>query len=224
MTDLEVNEFDSAVRMTGFAAANNDILRNNTKVISTFVLLDADIATLESAGAVRVSAKGLRTDGTTDRRAAKAALYALVRKIANTATTIKKEEPDFANQFKLGRATLSYQELLDAARAFKNDFAAATDKFAEFGLSNTMSDNLEAKINSLEAAGTQQNTGKGNSVAATAQTKASIARLKKNRRTLTTIVRNILEELGDEAKLAEWKSACRVERAAQKKKDSSPIT
>ncbi|CAN5442509.1 hypothetical protein BH10ACI1_BH10ACI1_31740 [soil metagenome] len=217
MNDRDITEFDSAVRMTEFFATNNNLLKDNAKAVSTNAALLTDIVVLETAGASRISASGLRTDGTADKRAAKSDLNKYVRKIAATAKTIKKEEPDFDNQFKIPRGTPSGQQLLDIAGAFANDLTpAATAKFNEFGLSGAISTNLTNKINTFEAARTQQNTGKGSGVAATAQTRAAIAGLKKNRRTQKVVVENMLEENGDAGLIAEWQSACHIEKAAKK--------
>ena len=48
MTDEDLYEFDSAVRMSDFAAANNGIIKNNAKALSGFASLDASIAALET--------------------------------------------------------------------------------------------------------------------------------------------------------------------------------
>lgn len=222
MTDEDLYEFDSAVRMSDFAAANNGIIKNNAKALSGFASLDASIAALETSGAARVSSSGLRTDGTADKAAAKSALLAYVRKIAKTAKTIKTEEPDFDNKFKLPRGGLSGEALLETAQAFATDLPPVADKFAEYAVTGTPVDKLNDFITAFEAARTQQNTGKGGGVAATAQTRATMKNLKKTRRTLKMVVTNILEDLGDAGLLAEWKSASRVERAAKKKTDEPP--
>lgn len=213
MTDEEFNEFDSAIRMTGFFATNNDLLKTNAKALSTNAALIANISVLETTGAKRISAAGLRKDGTLDKLVTKDSLNILVRKIAETGKTIKKEEPDFDNKFKVPGGNLSGQQLLDIGNAFISDLTPVTaTKFSNYGMSQTLSADLTAEINNFEAARAQQNTGKGSGIAATAQTKAAIADLKKNRRPLKTIVKNLLETNGDAGLIAEWKSACKVEK------------
>lgn len=223
MTDQEINEFNSAVRMIDFKTVNTNVFNNNLKMTSGFTALEADVAILETAGANRLSASGLRSDGTADKRAAKSDLYALVRKTVETGKMIKNEEPDFDNKFKIKRGTLSGQELLDAARAFVTDLTAPIlDKFEEYGAASVKADNFNDKITAFEAARTQQNAGKSSGVAATAQVKAAIKRLKKSRRTIAQIGENILEESGNEALLAAWRSACRVERQNPAPKTALP--
>ena len=212
MNDRDLAEFDSAIRMTEFFATNNDLLKDNAKAVSTKNALLANIDVLETAGADRISATGLQKDGTLDKRAAKSSLNVFVRKIASTAKIIKKEEPDFDNLFKIPRGSLSGQQLLDTANAFIGDLTpAVVTKFNDYGIAGDIPTNLTNKVNAFEAARTQQNAGRGSGVAATAQTRAAITSLKKNRRTLKTIVENMLEENGDAGLIAEWKSACKVE-------------
>lgn len=224
MTDLEIQEFDSGIRMSEFFGTNNSLLKGNAKAVSVRAALDANIAVLEAAGANRVSATGQRKDGTIDKTVSKAALNALVRNIAETTKTIKKEEPDFNNTFKIPRGKLSGAQLLDVARGFFNDLTQPTAaKFAEYGRTN-LPTKLTDGINAFETARAEQNTGRGSGVAATAQIKATIKSLKQNRRTLAKIVENILEEAGDFALLAEWQSACRIEKPAKKKSGAPPPT
>jgi len=225
MTDVEVIELNSATWMTEIVAANNDVFSTNAKAVELTAALNADIDILEAAGAARVSSSGLRTDGTMDRRAAKTALDDFVRKIAANGKTIKKAEPDFDNKFTLRRGRFNSQELLDTARAFQTDLTTANvAKFREYGFTAATPANVESKINDFEAGRAQQNTGKGGGVAATAETRAAIKRLKANRRTLKTIGENILEENGDAGLIAEWKSACKIEHPAPKKAVTSPPT
>jgi hypothetical protein len=219
MTDEDVKEFNSATRMTEIVAANSTIFSVNAKAVSLTAELNADIDILEVSGAARVSASGMRSDGTMDKRAARTALDKFVRKIAADAKTIKRSEADFDNKFKVARGKMSSQELLDTALAFKNDLTpAAVAKFGEFGLLSATPTNLQNKIDAYEGARAQQNAGKGSGVAATAETRAAVKRLKANRRTLKTIGENILEENGDAGLIAEWKSACRIEKSAPKPK------
>lgn len=223
MTDGDVKEFNSATWMTEIVAANNAVFSGNAKAIELTAALNADIDVLEAAGAARVSASGLRTDGTMDRRAAKTSLERLLRKIAANGKTIKKAEPDFDNSFILRSGKFNSQELLDTAHGFKNDLTpAAVAKFDEYAFAAATPVNVQTKIDSFEVARARQNTGKGGGVAATAETRAAMKRLKANRRTLKTIGENILEDAGDAGLIAEWKSACKIERNAPKPKITSP--
>jgi hypothetical protein len=223
MTDVDFIEFDSTGRMIDFNEAHSDLFKNNTLLVSLFVLLNADVAILETAGASRVSSKGLRSDGTTDKEAARIDLYALVRKIIENAKLIKKNDPDFDNVFKIRRGTLSTQELLDAARAFAENLTApVAQKFADLSLLTATAANVNTKIDVLEAAGTHQNQGRASGVAATATTRAAIKRLKKNRRTAAQIGENIIEADDDAGLLAEWESACRIARREKKNTPPKP--
>jgi hypothetical protein len=223
MTDRELQEFISAGRMTDLMTANDNVFKDTAKAIELKEALLTDIAVLEAAGAARVSASGLRTDGTMDSRAGKSALEKFVRKLASNGKTIKNAEPDFENIFKIPKGSLSNQELLDVALSFRNDLTpAAVGKFSQYGFTAATPANLDAKISAFQTGRAQQNTGKGSGVAATAATRAASKRLKANRRTLRDIGANILEEHGDAGLIAEWKSACRIERPKPAPKPETP--
>ncbi len=224
MNDKDMSEFDSSVRMSDFAAANSVLFKNTPKIVNGFVSLNADIAELETTGAARVSTTGLRTDGTADKAATKSALTAYLRKIVKTAKLIKAEEPEFDNKFKFSRGNVGGEELLTVARAFANDLPPVAAKFEEYVIKGDPVVKLNALVADFEAARTQQNTGKGGGIAATAQTKTTVKRLSKTRAMLKIVVTNLLEDLDDAGKLAEWKAACRVEKAAKKTKTDPPTT
>lgn len=216
MTDEELKEFNSAGRMTDLMTANDSVFKTNAKAMQLKTAVLDDILILQTAGANRVSAAGKRSDGTTDSRAARQALDKFLRKFAANAKVIKKAEPDFDNRFVLPEGSLSSQQLLDTAGGFKNDLtAAAAAKFAEFGFTAATAVNIDAKVNAFQAGRGEQTSGKSDGVAATAETKAAIKRLKANRRTLKEVGENILEEHGDAGLIAEWNSACKI---AKKKK------
>ncbi|HQU81930.1 MAG TPA: hypothetical protein PKY59_02325 [Pyrinomonadaceae bacterium] len=213
MTDVEFDEFDSAQKMTEFFTRNNELLKTNTKAVSLNTALLADIAVLETSAANRISASGLRTDATADKLNAREDLYKYLRKLADTAKTIKKEDPAFDNKFKIPKGTLSNQEVLDTALAFQNDMDTANSaKFNDFGINGAIATILQTKITAFESARTQQNSGKGSGIAATAAEKAAIKNLKKNRRAQKTVVLNMLEDNGDAGLIAEWKSATKIEK------------
>lgn len=215
MTDEEIKEFNSAVKMTGVMTANDPVFSRNANAMNLKTALETDIGVLETEGAARVSASGLRTDATADRRVTREALEDYLRKVAENGRTIKKAEPDFDNVFKLPSGSLSSQELIDAANAFKKDMdAAAEAKFAGYGFSVT-DIKFQQKIDAFEAARAQQSAGKSGGVAATAETKAAITRLKANRRTLKQVGENITEENGDAGLIAEWQSACKLPKSGE---------
>ena len=224
MNDLEFQEFQSAGRMVDVMATNDNIFKDYVKAMELKTALIADIDILEAAGARRVSASGMRSDGTMDKRAARTTLEEFVRKIAANGKIIKKAEPDFDNKFTLRRGKFNSQELLDTARAFKFDLTAAAAKFADYGFVAATPLNMQNKIDAFEAGSAQQNAGKGGTIAATAETRAAIKRLKVNRRTLKTIGENILDDHGDAGLKAEWKSACKIDKHRSTPTPTPPTT
>lgn len=217
MTDLEIAEFDSAVEMRDFTAANNDDFKDNPIAVGLIAQINIDIDILTDSGAARVTARGERRDGTLDKKAAKAALFALVKYIADNGRTLKNMNPDFDNTFILPKGSnMSYQQLIEVAESFKDKLDRATLAiFTEIAVDENIVMHLQNRINDYNFARTQQNTGKNKSVQATGQTRETIKRLKSNRRTLQQIGENLY--FSSPAKLDAWKSACRV-----KKQDAPP--
>lgn len=215
MTDEEVRVMNSVRRMTGVMAAHDGVFKNNAKAVSLKDALLADIGVLEAAGAAGISARGLQRNATADKNAGEEALDDFLRKMASTARTIKKSEPDFNNTFIVRHGNYGIQELLDVARSFLNDLTpAVASKFTEYGFPSATTANLQARIDVIEAARVQQNTGKGSGIASTAETKAAVRRLRANRAMLKEVGENIVEETGDAGLVAEWRAACKIEKRA----------
>lgn len=222
MTDDEVKVMDAVRRMTDMMTVKNDVFKNNVKAMEFKNAILADLAILTTAGADKISARGFRLNATADKTDADDVLEKLLRKMASTAKIIKKSDPAFNNTFIIRRGFYGSQELLDTARAFKDDLTtAAIAKFNEFALAAATPANLQAKIDASEAARTEQNEGKGGTVASTAEVKAAIKRIRANRLGLKEIGENIVEETGDAGLIAEWQSACKIEKRS---KNESPPT
>ena len=223
MTDDEVKVMDAVRRMTDMMTVKNDVFKDNVKAIEFKNAILADLAILTTAGADKISARGFRLNATADKTDADDVLEKLLRKMASTAKIIKKSDPAFNNTFIMRRGFYGSQELLDTARAFKEDLTTAViAKFDDFALPSATPVNIQAKIDASEAARTQQNEGKGDTVASTAEVKAAIKRLRANRMSLKEIGENILDELGDEGLIGEWKAACKIEKRAKNEPPPTP--
>lgn len=223
MTDDELKVTRSARRTTDMMTVNNDVFKDTVKAMEFKNAILADLAITESAGATKISARGQPTNATADKNSADDALEKLLRNIASTAKIIKKSDPAFDNTFKMRSNTYGNQELLDTARAFKDDLTAENAaKFTEFGRPSATPANVQTKIDAFEASRTQQNEGKGGTVASTAEVKAAIKRIRANRLSLKEIGENILDEIGDAGLIAEWKSACKIEKRAKNEPPTTP--
>lgn len=219
MTDGDIREIISAERMVAVMTANNNVFKDNVRAMSLKTALIDDVALMNASGASAISAMGLQKDGTQDKNAALTTLEKFIRKIAANGKVIKKDDPTFDNTFKIPRGSFNNQALLETAQAFIDNLTpAAVAKFSEYGYNSVTPTNLQAKIDAVFAGGTQQNEGRTGGVAATANEKATIKRLRANRRLLKAIGENITEEKGDAGLIAEWKSACKIE----KNKPSTP--
>lgn len=223
MTDEDLQEFNSTERMLLIVGANNAVFSPNAKAAALADSLEADVAALEASGAAGVSGRGKRRSGTIDKNSAEDELEVYLRKVSADARTIKKAEPSFDNTFLLPAGGFSSQTLLDTARSYKENLTPAViAKFGEYGSATVTQAAIQTRIDAVTAAGDEQNTGYGESIGATADTKAIIKRLKENRRTLKGIGENLIEAIGDAGLLAEWISACKLEK--NKPKDDPPPT
>lgn len=222
MTDDDVLEMTSANRMIAVMTANNDVFKDTDRAMSLKTALTDDLALMNASGASGASARSLQKDGTRDKNAAEETLEVFIRRIAANGKIIKKDDPAFDNTFLLPKGAFSNQTLLDTARGYIEDLTPATiAKFAEYGYTTVTPANIQAKIDAILAGGTQQNEGRSESIAATANEKAVMTRLKANRRTLKTIGENLTEATGNAGLVAEWKSACKIEKA--KKPPTPPV-
>lgn len=213
MTDENLKEVKSAGKMTAVMTANNEVFKDNAKAMSLKAALIDDVAILQAEGASAISAMGIQKDGTQDKNAGEVALEKLLRKIAANGKVIKKDDPTFDNTFKLPSSSLSNQDLLDTGNAFKNDLTpAAVTKFSEYGCIEATPANIQAKIDAVLAGSAQQNTGRSSGIAATAEERAAVTRLKANRRLMKTVGENLVQAHGDAGLIAEWKAACKLEK------------
>ena len=222
MLDRDLAEFNSAVEMRDYAAANNDDFKDNPTAVALIASINQDIAELTASGAARITAVGERSDGTLDKRTAKAALYALVKHIAANGRTIKKMDPTFDNTFILPKGSnIGYQQLIEVSESFKNNLVGATlAKFTNISVDENIPVLLQNRMDDYNAARNQQNTGKSESVEATAETNTTITRLKSNRRILEQLGKNLY--FSSPAKLAAWKSVCRLRKTGSSNTPPTP--
>ncbi len=213
MTDEDLKEVKSAGKMTAVMTAHHNVFKDVLRAMSLKTELIDDMAILQAEGASAISAMGMQKDGTQDKNAGETALEKLLRKIAANGKTIKTDDPTFDNTFKLPSGSLSNQDLLDTGYAFKNDLTpAAVAKFGAYGYFDATPENIQTEIDAILAGSAQQNAGRSSGIAATAEERAAVTRLKKNRRLMKTVGENIVEAHGDPGLIAEWKAACKLEK------------
>ncbi|CAN5437935.1 hypothetical protein BH10ACI3_BH10ACI3_15470 [soil metagenome] len=147
------------------------------------------------------------------------------RGVASTANEIADLEPDFDNRFDFPRRSVSFTDLLTLADAFLANLPAVEARFLAYGKSaNFIADIAAAKADCETFLGVQDSGHRG-SVEANADEAAILAAALDIKRPLKRIVLNIFED--NPGKLANWRSACHVERAPKKKDgngDGNPPT
>lgn len=143
-------------------------------------------------------------------------IVATIRNMNRAANAFEDEVPGSNLLFRMPR-NQSQQNLLATARAFHQDSVAPLEaKFIAYGLAPTFRADLQAEIDSFDAAGTAADTSEAQKAAATQGLIDAARRGMKNSAKLNAIVRIKYEN--DSKKLAAWTVASHLEKAPATKK------
>lgn len=219
MNDRENRTYQKLLRVRAFVTARTADFTNNAFATQTFTSLGSVIEEIESQFADEASARGDARQGTETRAHARAALRDDLEAINRTAKAVAIEVPGVGDKFRVPRNN-NDAELLNAARAFLADAAPFSDEFTQHELPATFLQDLQADINALEAAISNQSGGVENSVAAGAALDDAFDRGIDLTRRLDAIVRN--KYANNPGVLAEWTSANHTERSPRRARPEPP--
>jgi hypothetical protein len=166
------------------------------------------------------STQAMRAHGarekTAQKRAADGAMRALVEVISRAARSMSSEMPGMAEKFRLPSSKKT-RAWLATARAIVTDAEPLAEEFVRRGMAPDFVDDLKARILAVQQAvdgRAQQTEGRVSATTAVAEAaRQGLAAV----RELDAIVRNVFA--GNEAQMAAWESASRVERAPQRAQD-----
>ena len=219
MSDATRRELESLERIVAFKAENNAVIKDFAIAVGMFTNLIELIAQLEAKSATKASSGSSRTGATLNKTSAESRLERHLRGVATTADVIAEREPDFDNRFDFPQGSVSFSGLLALADSYLANLPPVEAKFISYGKSaNFIADIAEAKAD-CETFLTVQDTGQRGSVEANADEAAILKAALAIKKPLKTIVNNLFET--DAGKLANWRSACHVERAPKKKDPGS---
>ncbi len=221
MTANESRTHQKLVRVRGFAQKHASDFAANSLFAQLLVALIAVITEIETLSAAEQSARGSALQGTDLRSHAREVLFDALRAIRRTARVMEDEIPGLSGKFHVPENTNDTQ-LLNAARAF---LAAATPlkaRFIDHALPEDFLDDLQADIAAFEKAISDQSTGVGSHVAASAALDEAFRRGIEIGKKLDAIIRN--KYANNPGVLAEWTSASHTERAPRRSKASQPPT
>jgi hypothetical protein len=219
MNDTENRRHQMFVRVKDFGGAHTADFAANSLGRQLFTSLSAIITEVEGHSASEVSGSGLSRQGTTTRKQARADLREDLEAINRTARAMADEVPGLNDKFRVPRNNNDSQ-LLNAARAFAADAAPLSAQFIAHELPADFLADLNADIDAMEAAISEQSGGAGSRVAAGAAIDDAIDRGVEVVRKLDAIVKN--KYASNPATLAEWTSASHTERGPRRRTEEPP--
>ena len=120
----------------------------------------------------------------------------------------------------MAQGGLSYQELTDKANGYLVNRAANTKDFKKYGLDDEFFAEIQTDVAELGEAFEGQSDAKRTGAGATAADEAILEDSLDVRGELKVALENHYRN--NPAKLAEWMTACRIERPAKKNTDAPP--
>jgi hypothetical protein len=213
MNDNETRNRQKFVRVCDFGEAHASDFAAGTLGQQQFAALAAVVTEIDGHAMSEVSARGDARQGTQTRSQAREALRDALEAINRTARAMADEAPGIENKFRMPRGNNDSQ-LINVARAFLADATPLKTQFIAHELPADFLEDLQADITALESAISDQSSGVGNHVAASAAIDDAITRGIEIVRKLDAIVRN--KYANNPAVLAEWTSASHTERAPRR--------
>jgi hypothetical protein len=219
MTANENRTYQKFVRVREFGKGRALDFAANSLGAQTLTALTGVITEIQTLSAAEQSARGSALQGTDLRSHGREALFDDLRAIRRTARVMEDEMPGISGKFRVPEDN-NDNELLNAARAFLADATPLKAQFIAHELPEDFLEDLQADIAAFEKAMSDQSTGVGSHVAASAALDDAFRRGLELVRKFDAIVRN--KYANNPAVLAEWTSASHTERAPRRAKPSEP--
>lgn len=213
MNDNERRRHQMFVRVRDFGQAHANDFAAGSFALQLFTNIGTVVTTLDGHAASEVSGRGDARQGTQSRSQARAALRDDLEAINRTAKAMAEDVPGIDDKFRVPRGNNDL-EMLNAARAFKADAEPLKAQFVAHELPANFLEDLQADIDAMEAAISDQSSGVGDAVAAGAAIDDTVSSGVDIVRKLDAIVRN--KYANNPAALAEWTSASHTERAPRR--------
>ena len=223
MSDRSREILETTLRIDVFKTNNPEIAGIDEYIAELFSQNKANADRLEQAGVKRITAQSAGKSGTQSKRAEARELESDVRRIARTARTIKRRNPNFENKFIVPSGSLNYEEIAQFSESFLANAPDAEEDFDKLRLRKPFFDNMRLNLDQFRGSTEGQQGAKLQSVGETANIGDILDDALSTRDELNTALEN--ELAGDPEKLAEWRSAKRIERRRAKNSgDGTPPT
>jgi hypothetical protein len=218
VNDNESRRHQMFRRVRDFGTAHASDFATTSLAQQQFTSLTAVINELDGHASSESSGYGDERQGTSARAQARDAVRDDLEAINRTAKAMAGDVPAVDDKFRVPRNN-NDQQLLNAARAFKDDATPLQAQFVAHEMPADFLTELQNDIDALEDAITAQSSGVGSHVSAGAAIDDAISRGVEVVRKLDAIVRN--KYANNPAVLAEWTSASHTERAPRR---GAPVT
>ena len=177
---------------------------------AAFDAVDSAIAEVELLASGRLHGTNTFLSASAERQAARADLHEYISDLSRIAKILPRSlYSDIAEQLKMGRLN-AYQDLLSLARNAIVVITPIKQAFIDHGAPETVTEEIQAKIDALELAATRRNRGLGSQIAKKTSLRIAARNAMDQVRILDGILRFTLKN--QPGVLAEWKSAMRLRR------------
>lgn len=182
-------------------------------------LLRQNVSAIESASSRQTSHDGSAREGTAGKKIVREAIKEFVRRYSRTAQVIARRKDGFAERFP-SPSNATDEQLLAIARSVQNAVGENKADFIKLGISEdyiaSADETLESFTNLVEAS----NSALGSRSAAVSEREQLFDNAEDNFAVLNAYIKNHYHQ--NPAKLAAWKIASHIERAAQRQKKTPP--
>jgi hypothetical protein len=182
----------------------------NSRGHELYAAVGTSVVNMERCSAEQAVQAHAYSEKSAQKTVADEALHALMRTLSRTARSMSRSFPGTAEKFRLP-SNKDGETWLACARGFSTEAVPLEDEFVRRGMAPDFVDDLKARILAVEQAAAGQAQAWAARVAATAGLAEAAQKGFEAVRELDIIVRNIYGD--NEAELAAWESASRVERA-----------
>ena len=210
--------YDALICIRGFRVEHPEAA-NNAAAEAAFNAVDAAIAELVFLASRRLQGTNTFLSASAERQAARAELHEFISDLSRVAKILPRAlYPDIAQQLRMGRLN-AYQDLLSLARSAIVAITPIKQVFIDHGAPETVTEDIQARIDALEFAANRRNRGLGTQIAKNTSLRIAARKAMDQVRILDGILRFTLK--GKPGLLAEWKSAMRLRRNG---KSAQPTT
>ena len=219
MNDRDRREFEMFLRVLLFLNSNSGDFAAIPAVAAVIAILQTETDALGELGAQKVSTTGEAKDATIYKGDLRDALLDAMRNIADMWRPMAKNHQNSQNKFRVLHG--SDQLIIDTAGSFIEDATPLKADFLARGMqpANFVAD-LGAKRDAFEAVVNESEAAKLDRIGVNAGFREPIKRCRAAVEDVNPIVKMVYRTTP--GKLAEWLSACHVERAPKKKEDPTP--